>query len=373
MKAWSVLAIGLVQGLLLVAHWFIFHTWMVFSREIGTTTTLGLQTAVFLLAFSFFVAALLGFYFSNFVVTLIYRIAAVWLGLLNFLFWAACASWILWYALVLSRVHLNPDIVRPQIGGTCFGLAVLVAVYGLLNAYWIRVRRIRVKLPNLPASWRGRTALLLSDLHLGNINGVRFSRRIAAMAAQLKPDIIFLPGDLFDGSKIDPDRLTSPLKQLSAPHGIYFSSGNHDEFGRSSLYTAAIIHAGFHVLANEKVIVNGLQILALPYSISTSPLHFRAALEALRLDPNLPSILLNHAPNRLPIVEQAGISLQLSGHTHGGQMFPFTWFTRRIFGKFTYGLQQFGELQVYTSSGAGTWGPPMRVGTYSEIVLITFE
>jgi len=342
LKAWSVLAIGLVQGLLLVAHWFIFHTWMVFSREIGTTTTLGLQTAVFLLAFSFFVAALLGFYFSNFVVTLIYRIAAVWLGLLNFLFWAACASWILWYALVLSRVHLNPDIVRPQIGGTCFGLAVLVAVYGLLNAYWIRVRRITVKLPNLPASWRGRTALLLSDLHLGNINGVRFSRRIAAMAAQLKPDIIFLPGDLFDGSKIDPDRLT-------------------------------IIHAGFHVLANEKVIVNGLQILALPYSISTSPLHFRAALEALRLDPNLPSILLNHAPNRLPIVEQAGISLQLSGHTHGGQMFPFTWFTRRIFGKFTYGLQQFGELQVYTSSGAGTWGPPMRVGTYSEIVLITFE
>ncbi len=86
-----------------------------------------------------------------------------------------------------------------------------------------------------------------------------------------------------------------------------------------------------------------------------------------------PSILLNHVPNRLPLAEHAGVSLQLSGHTHGGgQMFPFNLITRRAFGKFTYGLQRFGELQVYTSSGAGTWGPPMRVGTHSEIVLLTF-
>jgi hypothetical protein len=85
------------------------------------------------------------------------------------------------------------------------------------------------------------------------------------------------------------------------------------------------------------------------------------------------SILLSHVPSRLPIAEQAGVSLQLSGHTHGGQVFPFTWFTRRAFGKFTYGLQQFGALQVYTSSGAGTWGPPMRVGTHPEIVLLRFE
>jgi len=72
-------------------------------------------------------------------------------------------------------------------------------------------------------------------------------------------------------------------------------------------------------------------------------------------------------------VEQAGVSLQLSGHTHGGQVFPFSWITRRAFGKFTYGLQRFGALQVITSSGVGTWGPPMRVGTHHEVVLITFQ
>jgi predicted MPP superfamily phosphohydrolase len=85
-----------------------------------------------------------------------------------------------------------------------------------------------------------------------------------------------------------------------------------------------------------------------------------------------PGILLNHAPARLPIVEQAGFSLQVSGHTHGGQFLPYTWITRRIYGRFTRGLHRFGSLQVYTSTGAGTWGPPMRVGTRPEIVLLEF-
>jgi uncharacterized protein len=98
----------------------------------------------------------------------------------------------------------------------------------------------------------------------------------------------------------------------------------------------------------------------------------RATLEELRPGPDAASILLNHAPVRLPIVEQAGISLQLSGHTHGGQIFPYTWLTRRIFGRFTYGLHCFGALQVYTSTGIGTWGPPMRVGSAPEIVVLEF-
>jgi hypothetical protein len=110
-----------------------------------------------------------------------------------------------------------------------------------------------------------------------------------------------------------------------------------------------------------------------PYGDSTYPIRLRTTLEGLRPAQGEATILLNHVPNRLPIVEQAGITLQLSGHTHGGQIFPFTWLTRRVFGEFTYGLQQFGGLQVYTSSGAGTWGPPMRVGTHPEIVLLTFE
>jgi predicted MPP superfamily phosphohydrolase len=127
------------------------------------------------------------------------------------------------------------------------------------------------------------------------------------------------------------------------------------------------------VLDNEKVTVDGLHIAGVPFGGSTSPIHLRATLEGLRLSSGQAWILLNHMPSRLPIVERAGVSLQLSGHTHGGQLFPFTWLTRRVFGRFTYGLHRFGALQVYTSSGAGTWGPPMRVGTHPEIVLLEFE
>jgi predicted MPP superfamily phosphohydrolase len=100
---------------------------------------------------------------------------------------------------------------------------------------------------------------------------------------------------------------------------------------------------------------------------------FRSILRKVSLDPKRPSILLAHAPEQLRIAEEEGISLQLSGHTHRGQFFPWTWVTSRIYGPFVYGLKRLGRLLVYTTSGAGTWGPPMRLGAAPELVLIQFE
>jgi predicted MPP superfamily phosphohydrolase len=350
LKAWPAVGIVLMQAILSLAHWFIYHTWTAFRVPLSPAAILALRAAVCVLSVSFIVAALLGFYFSNPLVALLYKLAAVWLGMLNFFFWAACLCWLTGLGFRLSGLPPN----RPLIAGALYGAALVAGIYGLLNARWIRVRRVSVTLPNLPESWRGRTALLLSDLHLGHVNGPRFSRRMAALGASLNPDIVFIPGDLFDGTEADSHRLAAPFSELSAPFGLYFSTGNHDEFGGADHYAEVLTRTGIRVLSNEKIVVDGLQIVGVPYGDSTS-------------------ILLNHVPNRLPIVEQAGVSLQLSGHTHGGQMFPFNWLTRRVFGKFTYGLQQFGGLQVYTSSGAGTWGPPMRVGTHPEIVLMRFE
>jgi predicted MPP superfamily phosphohydrolase len=370
LKAWPVLGVVFIEAILFFAHWFIYRTLVVFlAGHLGPSATLVLRDVLFVLAFSFIVAALLGFRFSNAPVRLLYVISAVWLGLLNYFFLAACLCWLVNLAFRLAALPLH----KPLIAGILFSLAVLTGIYGILNARWIRIRRVPIQLPNLPESWRGRTALLFSDLHLGNINSLRFIRRVASMAARLNPDIILIPGDVFDGTPVDSDRLAAPLAQLTPPFGIYYSTGNHDEFGGAAQHTAALTRAGIRVLSNEKVSVDGLQILGIPYHDSTFPIRTRATLEALRLAEGQASILLSHVPNRLPIVEQAGVSLQLSGHTHAGQISPFTWFVRRVFGKFTYGLNRFGALQVYTSSGAGTWGPPMRVGTYPEIVLLQFE
>jgi predicted MPP superfamily phosphohydrolase len=369
LKAWPFVGIALMQALLLAAHLFIYHTWIAFWWPLSPSAMLALRTTLLVLAFSFIAAALLGFYYANRLVSLFYKLASVWLGLLNFFFLAACLCWLTRPAFGLLKLNVD----KPRIAAVLFGSAIAVSLYGMLNARWIRIRRIPVRLAGLPASWIGRTALVISDLHLGHINGLGFSRRIVALAASLNPDVILLPGDFFDGSKTDAKKLAAPFRQLAPPFGMYFSTGNHDEFGNAAHYSEVLTSVGIRVLANEKVTLDGLDIVGVSYGDSGYPIWLRTTLEGLRLIPGQASILLNHVPNRLPIVEQAGISLQLSGHTHGGQIFPFTWFTRRAFGKFTYGLQQFGALQVYTSTGVGTWGPPMRVGTRAEVVLLTFE
>ena len=369
MKAWPLVGITLMQLILTSAHWLIFHTWVAFWVPMSGDARLTLALCLLTLSASFIVAALLGFYSAHPLVALLYKVAAVWLGLLNFFFLASCLCWIVALGAKLTGLPLD----RPLAVALLFGSAIAVAIYGMLNAHWIRIRRVAVTIPNLPQSWRGRTALVMSDVHLGHINGLGFSRRLAALGARLRPDIVFVPGDLFDGGEAHSDRLAAPFRELAAPLGTYFTTGNHDEFGGAEHYGEVLTRTGIRVLNNEKVVVDGLQIVGVTYGNSTYPIRLKATLDGLELNHGQPSILLNHVPNRLPIVEQAGVSLQLSGHTHGGQMIPFNWLTRRVFGKFTYGLQRFGSLQVYTSSGAGTWGPPMRVGTSPEIVLMRFE
>lgn len=373
MKAWPALGVTAVEVLLFLAHWFVYRTWIAFHGNLPPAPSSALRIAVILLAFSFVISALLSFRFSNLPIRILYRLAALWLGLLNYLFWAACLTRLLWLVLRLSGSTADSATIRPWIAAPLFSLAIAIAIYGVLNARWIRIRQLSVKLPGLPPQWRGRKAVLFSDLHLGNINGPGFCRRLAVMAARFHPDIVFLPGDLFDGTRGNLNWLTAPLRDLTPPFGFFFSTGNHEEFTGPGHYLGALAHAGLRNLHNELVDVDGLQVAGVTWHDSTYPIRMKAALDAMNLDRQRASILLNHAPTRLPLVERAGFNLQLSGHTHGGQFAPFNWLTRRIFGRFTHGLHFFGSLQVYTSTGAGTWGPPMRVGTAPEIVVITFE
>jgi len=373
LKAWPILGIVIVQAVLCLAHWFLYDTWTAFWWPLSPTDALASKLAFICLSMLFITAAMFGFRFTNWLVALIYQIAAVWLGLLNFFLVGACLAWMIDFALRLVASDSARFEVR-HVSAIVFIVAAIAAVvYGILNARVIRIRRFTIRLDRLPESWHGRTALVFSDIHLGNINGIRFARRLTALAQRLNPDIIFIPGDLYDGTKADPEKIAAPLFELTPRLGVYFVAGNHEEFGGSTHYAEALKHRGFHVLDNERVTVDGLQIVGVPYEASNYPLRLRHFLTSLRLADEAASILLQHVPNRLPIVEQAGVSLQLSGHTHGGQIFPFSWITRRAFGKFTYGHQTFGALQVITSSGVGTWGPPMRVGTHPEVVLITFQ
>jgi len=354
---------------LFLAHWFLYETWEFFWGVPVASKSSPLPIVLAVLSVSFVLASLLAWRSSHVVVRVLYTVSAVWLGTLSFCFLAACLCWASYG--IARLLGLHPD--RRELVIVFFAIALLASLYGIVNAAWTRVRRVSVTLPNLPASWRGRVAALVTDTHLGHVRGFRFMRRIVTTLTRLRPDIVFIAGDMYDGTVARVRELAQPWARLAAPMGAFFVLGNHEQFSDSAKYLDAVEHSGVRVLNNEKVTVDGLQIVGVHYSDSTNDDHFRSVLRHADVDRDRASILLTHAPDRLKIAEEEGFSLQLSGHTHGGQFFPFTWITSRMYGKFVYGLQRLGNLIVYVSYGAGTWGPPLRLGTTPEIVLIQFE
>jgi predicted MPP superfamily phosphohydrolase len=298
--------------------------------------------------------------------TLLSSVAA---GALNIAVIGAAATWIAVGIFYLFGIH-SAD--RP-IALAFYGASAAVIVYGLVNAATLRVTRVTVSLPGLPAFWEGRSVALVTDLHLGNIHGAGFARYVVSRLAALQPAAVFIAGDLFDGALIDHSVAAAPLSKLVAPLGVFFVTGNHDEFFYRSSILAAVRGAGVRVLDNEKIDLEGVQVVGVHDADASDPKQLREILSLARIDRGKPSILLSHQPSNLKVAEEAGISLQISGHTHGGQFWPWSALVKRIYGPFAYGLSRFHGLLVLTSSGAGTWGPPLRIGTRAEIVLLTFE
>jgi predicted MPP superfamily phosphohydrolase len=357
-----------VQIILLSGHWVLYQTLTAF--QVIPDRYASASLAIFaLLAMSFIPATILSLRHANFWARGFYKLSATWLGFLHFGFLASICLWTLsgigWLA--------GAGFDRSPPAMVLFGLAIAAGMASMINAASIRVHRVTVRLPNLPASWNGRTAALISDLHLGHVRGRGFIQRIVRMLTGLKPDLVFIAGDLFDGAAVDVAGLVQPWREFSAPLGVYFIAGNHEEFSDPNRYLDALKQSGIRVLNNEKTMADGMQIVGVHYRDAADGRRFNAILEQAGLDRKCASILLAHTPEHLEIVEKAGVSLQLSGHTHAGQLFPFTWIVSRIYGPFAYGLNRFGNLMVYTSCGAGTWGAPMRLGTRPEIVLIRFE
>jgi predicted MPP superfamily phosphohydrolase len=374
--------VSIVQAILFLAHWFVYATAVHFWG--GLAPSWALKLAFSLLSVSFVAASLRGWYSYGPLSRVFYSIAAVWLGFASFFLLASIASWIAEGVNAAAGLGWRPA----WIADAAFGVAIVAGLYGILNAAFPRITRITIALPGLPPQWRGRTAALVSDLHLGHVRNVGFVRRVVNKLLALQPAIVLVAGDLYDGVAGDFEKLAGPWKALTslspspaqgaaAPHkpqfGVYYIAGNHEEFYRNAEYLPPLLQAGVRALDNEKVEVDGLQLIGVHYRDAVHPEQYRSFLRGMQLDRTRASILLLHAPVRLAISEEEGISLQLSGHTHGGQFFPWTLVAKRVWAQFNHGLQRLGNLQVYTTYGTGTWGPPLRVATRPEIVLIAFQ
>src|ERR1700676_1961108 len=312
--------VTVLQTILVLTHYFLYKTWTLSSAG-SDVPQLWAKLLLGFLSVSFVPASLLAFRYTNPVLRAFYRAAAVWLGLLTFLFFAAIASWTILGIARLAGLNLNFH----RMVEILFSAAIAAGLYAVFNAGWTRITRTTVRLANLPAAWRGRKAALISDVHLGHVRNGRFLRRLIGKILREEPDAIFIAGDLYDGTAIDAGRAAEPLNQLTAPQGVYFVAGNHEQFGDDSKYLGAIAAAGVRVLNSEKVEVDGLQIIGVPYRNATQHGHLAAALRHVSLDRERASVLLAYAPDHPEIAEAAGFSLQLSGHTHLGQFIPWSW------------------------------------------------
>jgi len=322
------------------------------------------------LPLSFLASSFISHKYDNWFSRSLYSFSAIWLGLLFYAFFTAA----LYFIGLLAILHLDMPLSQQVLGAVLFLAAALVVLFGFANAGRIQVTKFHLSFPHLSEFWFDKRAVFVSDLHLGQVRGKGFAQTIVNKINTINPDIIFIGGDLFDGVRVHASEIIEPLRDLHPKLGIYFVTGNHEYMsGQSAEFISVLELIGIKVLKDEVVTIEGLQIVGVDYRDSVQTAAYDALFPLLTLDHSKPSILLKHTPFHIEIAEKHGIDVQLSGHTHHAQMFPGNIITKRLFKGYDYGLKTFGKMIVYTSSGVGTWGPPMRVGTKSELVVIDFK
>jgi predicted MPP superfamily phosphohydrolase len=270
------------------------------------------------------------------------------------------------------------DHVQRLTAGVVVGMAVFATLIGYINARRVaRVVNVDVPISNLPAALHGFSIAQITDIHVGPTIRRNYVERIVAAVNLLEADVIAITGDLVDGSVGELASHVQPLAQLRAKYGAYFVTGNHEYYSGERAWTNELRRLGLRVLVNEHVVLDhGDAKLVLAGVTDFTAHHFDPA---NRSDPaaalaHAPKdvgakILLAHQPRSAPAAEAAGFDLQLSGHTHGGQFWPWNYFVR-FQQPFTAGLDRLGSLWIYTSRGTGYWGPPKRFGAPSEITRI---
>ncbi|MER5360293.1 metallophosphoesterase [Streptomyces sp. NPDC002785] len=240
--------------------------------------------------------------------------------------------------------------------------------YGVLRGP--RVKRITVPLAKLPRSAHGFRIAVVSDIHLGPILGRAHTQRIVDTINRTQPDLVAVVGDLVDGTVADLGPAAEPLARLSARQGSFFVTGNHEYYSGAAQWIDHVRELGLHPLENARVEINGFDLAGVNdiagKSEGQGPDFDRALGDR---DRTRAAVLLAHQPVVIHDAVAHGVDLQLSGHTHGGQLWPGN-FIAELANPTVAGLDRYGDTQLYVSRGAGAWGPPVRVGAPSDITVV---
>ncbi|MFF0723455.1 metallophosphoesterase [Streptomyces sp. NPDC004134] len=249
---------------------------------------------------------------------------------------------------------------------------VAYGAYGVLGRA-PRVKNVTVPLTKLPASAHGYRIAVVSDIHLGPVLGRGHTQRIVDTINAQRPDLVAVVGDLVDGSVDHLGTAAEPLGQLDARDGSYFVTGNHEYFTGADGAAEWLDHLrelGLHPLENARTELPGFDLAGVNdvsgEDVGKAPDFARALGDR---DTSRASVLLAHQPVVIHDAVDHGVDLQLSGHTHGGQMWPVTYIAEAA-NPTLAGLERYGDTQLYVTRGAGAWGPPVRVGAPSDITMV---
>lgn len=246
--------------------------------------------------------------------------------------------------------------------------AVGYGTYGVLRGP--RVKRVTVPLAKLPRSAHGYRIAVVSDIHLGPTLGRDFCRRVVDTINATQPDLIAVVGDLVDGSVKDLGPAAAPLARLRARHGSYFVTGNHEYYSGAAQWVREVRELGLHPLENARTEMAGFDLAGVNDVAGESEGHGPDFGRALGdRDTARAVVLLAHQPVQIHDAVKHGVDLQLSGHTHGGQLWPGNYIAE-LANPTVAGLERYGDTQLYVSRGAGAWGPPTRVGAPSDITVV---
>lgn len=299
---------------------------------------------------------------------LIYGGAAITMGAMLYLLLSVA---------VVDLTRIFTAFAPQTYGLVALSLTLLVSAYGAWNASQLKITSLDVPVKGLKETTK---VMHWSDIHLGHFRGKPHLNKIVEATIQQDIEAVFLTGDLFDGRIQLNKEALEPLKKLEVP--VYFVEGNHDGYTGPDTIKKILREVGVIVLENQVAQFKGLQIVGLNHLLADEGkvnMHatgkgptIKNVMDTIRLEENKPSVLLHHSPDGIQYAEKRGIDLYLSGHTHAGQIFPITLVAGLMF-DYNKGLHQYKSSRIFVSQGADTFGPPMRVGTKSEITVVTLK
>ncbi|MBN1302679.1 MAG: metallophosphoesterase [Melioribacteraceae bacterium] len=361
-------------------HFFIYYSFVYFFNISKRPGKILVFSIVLFLGLSFLLAFSLPRALNYTAANVLSSIFPIWIGIFPVLISSLSILWIIKW--ISKKIKLK--IPLKILSVFSFIAPVIIIAYGIWISFYIEINEVLIPVKNLPSFWNNKSIVHLTDLHLRSENQIEFVNKIVDKINGISPELVVITGDFIDRGSKNVNELLSPFKRISVP--ILFTTGNHDRYSSLVRSFEELKINYIKILHNELYVKEGLQIIGLgyPHRDDRNPADILA--NDIPLNPDKPTILLYHTPTTIDkdnmgdryvspntdfsIVKNAGIDIQLSGHTHGGQFFPFSLITPALNNGYDKGLHREGSFSLFVSTGLGTWGPPVRTFIPPEIAVI---